>query len=182
MTACRYGTCVSRNANSVLNSGQYVVLRPAPPFPDKPSIAVLPFDNLSGDSKQDYFAEGITESVITELSRFRNLFVIARNSTFGYQDKPMTTKQVSEELGVQYVLEGSVQRSTDRVRVNVQLVDAPTGRHLWGERYDKELNDLFAVQDEVTGQIVATLATEDGRLAKAWQERTARKGTESLSA
>jgi len=152
------------------------------PLPDKPSIAVLPFDNLSGDSKQDYFAEGVTESVITELSRFRNLFVIARNSTFGYQDKPMTTKQVSEELGVQYVLEGSVQRSTDRVRVNVQLVDALTGRHLWGERYDKELNDLFLVQDEVTGQIVATLAAEDGRLAKAWQERTARKGTESLSA
>ncbi len=152
------------------------------PLPDKPSIAVLPFDNLSGDSKQDYFADGVTESVITELSRFRNLFVIASNSTFGYQDKPMTTKQVSEELGVQYVLEGSVQRSTDRVRVNVQLVDALTGRHLWGERYDKELNDLFVVQDEVTGQIVATLATEDGRLAKAWQERTARKGTESLSA
>ena len=151
-------------------------------LPSEPSIVVLPFNNLSGESEQDFLADGFTESVTTELSRFRNLFVIARNSTISYQDKPMNPKQVSEELGVQYVLEGSVQRSMDRVRVNVQLIDAITGRHLWGERYDKELNDIFAVQDEITGQIVASLATEDGRLAKAWQERTARKGTESLSA
>ncbi len=152
------------------------------PLPEKPSIAVLPFTNMSGDPEQEYFADGITESVITELSRFRNLFIIARNSTLSYKGNSRKARQVSEALGVQYVLEGNVQRSKDRVRINVQLVDALTGRHLWGERYDKALIDLFAVQDEVTREIVATLATEDGRLAKAWQERTARKGTENLNA
>jgi adenylate cyclase len=156
--------------------------RMAFPLPEKPSIAVLAFDNLIGDPAQDYFADGITGSVITELSRFRNLFVIAGNSTFAYKGKVVKVQQVAEDLGVQYILEGSVQRSKDRIRINVQLIDAITGRHLWVERYDKELNDLFAVQDEVTRQIVATLATESGRLAKAWQERTARKGTESLNA
>ena len=158
------------------------VQRMAYPLPEKPSIAVLPFSNFSADPEQDHFAEGITESVITELSRFRNLFVIDRNSTLSYQGKSMKARQVSEDLGVQYILEGNVQRSKDRVRINVQLIDALTGRHLWGERYDKDLSDLFAVQDEVTREIVATLATEDGRLAKAWQERTARKGTDSLNA
>jgi len=156
--------------------------RMAYPLPEKPSIAVLAFDNLSGDPAQDYFADGITESIITELSRFRNLFVVARNSTFIYKGKAVEVQQVAEDFGVQYVLEGSVQRSKDRVRINVQLIDAITGWHLWAERYDRELNDLFAVQDEVTRQIVATLATQEGRLAKAWQERTARKGTVSLKA
>jgi adenylate cyclase len=151
-------------------------------LPDKPSIAVLAFDNMSGDPEQDYFADGITDNIITELSRFRNLFVVARNSTFTYKGKAVKVQQVAEDLGVQYVLEGSVQRSKERMRINVQLIDAITGRHLWVERYDKELNDLFAVQDEVARQIVATLANESGRLAKAWQERTARKGTESLNA
>ena len=156
--------------------------RMAFPLPEKPSIAVLAFDNLSGDPAQDYFADGITESVITELSRFRNIFVIARNSTFTYKGKAVKVQQVSEDLGVQYVLEGSVQRSKDRVRINVQLIDAITGWHLWAERYDRELDDLFAVQDEVTRQIVATLATEGGLLADAWQKRTVRKRTESLKA
>ncbi len=156
--------------------------RMAFPLPEKPSIAVLAFDNMSGDPKQEYFADGITDNIITELSRFRNLVVVGRNSTFTYKGKAVKVQRVSEDLGVQYVLEGSVQRSKDRIRINVQLIDAITGRHLWAERYDKELNDLFAVQDEVTRQIVATLATESGRLAKAWQERTARKGTESLNA
>ena len=156
--------------------------RMAFPLPEKPSIAVLPFTNMSGDPEQEYFANGITESVVTELSRFQNLFVIARNSTRSYKSNSREARQVSEAMGVRYVLEGNVQRSKDRVRINVQLVDALTGRHLWGERYDKALIDLFAVQDEVTREIVATLATEDGRLAKAWQERTARKGTESLNA
>ncbi len=158
------------------------VERMAFPLPEKPSIAVLAFDNLSGDPKQEYFADGITDNVITELARFRNLFVVARNSSFTFKGKAVKVQQVAEDLGVQYVLEGSVQRSKERIRINVQLIDAITGRHLWAERYDKELNDLFAVQDEVTRQIVATLATESGRLAKAWQERTARKGTESLNA
>jgi adenylate cyclase len=156
--------------------------RMAFPLPEKPSIAVLAFDNLSGDPEQGYFADGITDNIITELARFRNLFVVARNSSFTYKGKAVKVQQVAEDLGVQYVLEGSVQRSKERIRINVQLIDAITGRHLWAERYDKELNDLFAVQDEVTQQIVATLANESGRLAKAWQERTARKGTESLNA
>ena len=158
------------------------VERMAFPLPDRPSIAVLPFDNLSGDPEQDYFADGLTENIITELSRFPSLFVIARNSTFTYKDGPVKVQQVSEELGVQYVLEGSVQRSQERIRISVRLVDATTGRHLWSERYDNDLDDFLAVQDAATEQIVATLATERGELADAWQERTARKGTESLEA
>ena len=152
------------------------------PLPDRPSIAVLPFDNLSGDPEQDYFADGITENVITELSRFRNLFVIARNSTVTYKGGAVKVREVSEELGVQYILKGSVQRANERVRISAQLIDAITGRHLWAERYDRDLDDLFAVQDDVTRQIVATLATEGGLLADAWQKRTVRKGTESLKA
>ena len=152
------------------------------PLPDRPSIAVLPFDNLSGDPEQDYFADGIAENVITELSRFRNLFVIARNSTVTYKGGAVKVREVSEELGVQYILKGSVQRANERVRISAQLIDAITGRHLWAERYDRDLDDLFAVQDDVTRQIVATLATEGGLLADAWQKRTVRKRTESLKA
>jgi adenylate cyclase len=124
------------------------------PLPDLPSIAVLPFVNMSGDSNQDFFSDGITESIITALSKVPRLFVIARNSTFTYKGKPVKVKQVSEELGVRYVLEGSVQRSGNRLRITAQLIDALTGHHLWAERYDRDLKDIFAVQDEITMKIL----------------------------
>jgi TolB-like protein/predicted Zn-dependent protease len=158
------------------------VERMAFPLPDKPSIAVLPFNNLSGDTKQDYLVDGITETIITELSRFRGLFVIARNSVFAYQGKPVKVQQVAEDLGVQYVLEGSMQRSADRVRITAQLIDATTGNHVWAESYDRELADIFAVQDEVTERIVASLGAYQGELAEAARERAKRKKPASLSA
>lgn len=142
------------------------------PLPENPSIAVLPFANLSKDPDQDCFCDGLTEDVITELSRFRDLFVIASNSCFTYKGKAVKIQRVSEELGVQYVLEGSVQRSGDRVRISVQLIDGQTGRHLWSQRYDRGFDDVFEVQDDLTEQIVGTLATGyGGRLRKAWQKR-----------
>jgi len=127
------------------------------PMPDLPSIAVLPFENMSGDSKQEFLSDGITETIITALSKVPNVFVIARNSTFTYKGKPVKVKQVSEELGVRYVLEGSVQRSGDRIRINAQLIDALTGRHIWAERYDSDLKDLFALQDEITIKILTAI-------------------------
>ena len=127
------------------------------PLPDKPSLAVLPFDNLSGDSSQDYFSDGITESIITALSNVSNLFVIARNSTFTYKGKPVKVQQVAEELGVRYVLEGSLQKSGDRVRITAQLIDALTGHHLWAENYDREFGDIFALQDDITEHVTLAL-------------------------
>jgi TolB-like protein/class 3 adenylate cyclase/Tfp pilus assembly protein PilF len=127
------------------------------PLPEKPSIAVLPFDNISGDSEQDYIADGFTENIITGLSQIPEMFVIARNSVFTYKGKPVKIKQVSEELGVKYVLEGSIQKAGDRLRVNAQLIDALEGHHLWAERYDRELNDLFKLQDEITIKILKAL-------------------------
>lgn len=127
------------------------------PLPDKPSIAVLPFDNLSDDPQQAYFADGITEDIITTLSRMPFLFVIARNSTFVYKGRPVRVQQVAEELGVRYVLEGSVQRAGGKVRITAQLIDALSGNHLWAERYDRELKDLFALQDEITHEIAIAL-------------------------
>jgi adenylate cyclase len=127
-------------------------------LPDKPSIAVLPFQNMSGDPEQDYFCDGITEDIITELSRFSDLFVIARNSSFQYKDKAVDLRQVGRELGVRYLLEGSIRRGVDRVRITAQLVDAGTGAHRWAERYDRELKDVFAIQDEVARTIAAILA------------------------
>jgi adenylate cyclase len=127
------------------------------PLPDLPSIAVLPFENMSGDPKQEFFSDGITETIITALSKVPNLFVIAQNSTFTYKGKPVKVKQVSEELGVQYVLKGSVQKSGDRIRINVQLIDAFTGRHIWAERYDRDLTDIFALQDEITLKVLAAI-------------------------
>jgi len=120
------------------------------PLPEKPSIAVLPFDNMSDDPKQEYFSDGITEEIITALSKLDQLFVIARNSTFTYKGKPVKVKQVAEELGVRYVLEGSVRKSEDRVRITAQLIDAISGHHLWAERYDRDLKDIFTLQDEIT--------------------------------
>jgi len=127
------------------------------PLPDLPSIAVLPFKNMSGDPKQEFFSDGITETIITALSKVPNLFVIARNSTFTYKGKPVKVKQVSEELGVQYVLEGSIQKSGDRIRINAQLIDAFTGRHIWAERYDRYLTDIFVLQDEITLKVLAAI-------------------------
>jgi len=143
----------------------------APPLalPDKPSIAVLPFENLSGDPNQEYFADGVSEDIITELTRFSDLFVIARNSSFKYKGKAVDLRQVGRELGVRYVLEGSIRRSGDRVRISAQLVDSGTGAHRWAERYDRELKDVFAIQDEVALTIAAVLAAH---VNKAEAERT----------
>ena len=127
------------------------------PLPDLPSIAVLPFVNMSEDPKQEFLSDGITENIITALSKVPRLFVIARNSTFVYKGKPVNVKQVSEELGVQYVLEGSVQRSADRIRITAQLIDALKGHHIWAERYDRDLTDLFALQDEITIRILQAI-------------------------
>jgi adenylate cyclase len=124
------------------------------PLPDLPSIAVLPFVNMSEDPKQEFLSDGITENIITALSKVPALFVIARNSTFTYKGKPVKVKQVSEELGVRYVLEGSVQRSTDRIRVTAQLIDALNGHHIWAERYDRKIEDIFALQDDITMKIL----------------------------
>ena len=139
---------------------------------DKPSVAVLPFDNMSGDPSQVYFADGISENIITDLSRFRDLTVIARNSSFSYRGNAVNIMKISRELGASYVLEGSVQRAGDRIRVNVQLIEGGTGKHLWANRYDRQIEDIFGVQDEITEIIVGTLATSyGGRLQKAWQSR-----------
>jgi TolB-like protein/class 3 adenylate cyclase/tetratricopeptide (TPR) repeat protein len=156
---------------------------PALPLPDKPSIAVLPFDNLSGDPRQERLAGGLTEDVITDLSRFRELFVIARNSTEAYKGKPVDVRQVARELGVRYVLEGSLQIDGDQVRITAQLIDGTTGNHVWAERYERPLDDVFAVQDEVTKKIAGTLAPSmGGVLARAERESARRKPPESLQA
>jgi TolB-like protein/Flp pilus assembly protein TadD len=128
------------------------------PLPDKPSIAVLPFSNMSDDPSQNYFADGMTEDLITDLSKVSGLFVIARNSSFSYKGQQVKVRQVAEELGVRYVLEGSVRRVGEQVRINAQLIDATTGGHLWADRYDGTLADVFVLQDQVTRRIVAALA------------------------
>jgi TolB-like protein/Flp pilus assembly protein TadD len=147
---------------------------PPLPLPDKPSIAVLPFVNMSGDPEQDYFSDGLTEEIISCLSRVPKLFVIARNSTFTYKGKPVKVQQVSEELGVRYVLEGSVRKARDRVRVTAQLIDATTGHHLWSERYDRELKDIFALQDEITMKIITAMQVKltEGERARLWGKAT----------
>jgi adenylate cyclase len=128
-----------------------------PALPDKPSIAVLPFDNMSGDAEQGYFADGITEDIITDLSKVSGLFVIARNSSFAYKGRSTDIRQVSRELGVRYVLEGSVRRVAGRVRINAQMIDGSNGGHLWADRFDRDISDIFSVQDEVTRTIVGAL-------------------------
>jgi adenylate cyclase len=143
--------------------------RPALALPDRPSIAVLAFTSMSGDPDQGYFSDGITEDIITGLSRFSELFVIARNSSFQYKGKSPDIRQVGRELGVRYVLQGSIRRAGDRVRISAQLIDAATGAHRWAERYDRELKDVFAVQDEVSRGIVAILVAH---VNKAEAERT----------
>ncbi len=142
--------------------------------PEKPSIAVLPFDNLSGDPEQEYFSDGITEEIITALSKVPKMFVIARNSTFTYKGKPVKVQQVGEELGVQYVLEGSVRKAGNRVRIAAQLVETVSGHHLWAERYDRDLKDIFALQDEITFKILTALQVTitEGERARVWATRT----------
>ncbi len=147
---------------------------PAVPVPpERPAIAVLPFQNMSGDAEQAYFADGITEDIITELSRFRFLFVIARNSSSSYKGQAEEPRRVAQELGVRYVLQGSVRKAGDRVRVNAQLSDGTTGAHLWAERYDRTLEDIFAVQEEVTRGVVSAVATEIERAEIAQARRPA---------
>ena len=153
--------------------------RMAYPLPEEPSIAVLPFENMSRDPKQKYFTDGLTEEIITSLSRIPHMFVIARNSTFTYKGKPVKVQQVAEELGVRYILEGSVRKSGDRVRITAQLIDALTGRHLWAERYDRELKDLFALQDDITLNILKALEV---KLSPGTGQGLTEKGTESLDA
>jgi adenylate cyclase len=130
------------------------------PLPDKPSIAVLPFQNMSGDPEQEYFADGMVEEIITALSRIRWFFVIARNSTFTYKGRAVDVKQIGRELGVRYVLEGSVRKAGNRIRVTAQLVESESGNHVWAERYDRDLADIFAVQDEITERVVAAIEPE----------------------
>ena len=149
------------------------------PLPDKPSIAVMPFLNMTGDQNQDFFCDGLTESLITALSKVPQLFVIARESTFRYKGKEVKTKQVSEELGVQYVLEGSVQRAGDRVRVTAQLIEALTGHHLWSERYDRSVKDIFDLQDEITMKILTELRV---KITEGETVRIQAKGTNNLQA
>ena len=149
------------------------------PLPDKPSIAVLPFQNMSGDPEQEYFADGMAEEIITALSRFHGLFVIARNSSFAYKGRTVDVKQVGRELGVRYVLEGSVRKAGNKVRVTGQLIDAATGAHLWAERFDGGLEDTFDLQDQVTASVIGAIAP---KLEQAEIERARRKPTESLDA
>ena len=146
---------------------------------DKPTIAILPFVNMSGEPDQEFFVDGITEDILTELSRFRELFVISRNSAFVYKGKQFSAQKVARELGVQYVVEGSVRKAGSRVRITVQLINAETDGHLWAERYDRELADIFAIQDEVTSSIVSILP---GRIAAAAHDRVQRKPPENLAA
>ncbi|NIM97279.1 MAG: tetratricopeptide repeat protein [candidate division Zixibacteria bacterium] len=149
------------------------------PLPEKPSIAVLPFTNMSDDPGQDYFSDGLTEEIITALSQIQNMFVIARNSTNAYKGKDVEIKQVAEELGVRYVVEGSVRMAEDRVRITAQLIDAITGKYLWAERWDRDLADIFALQDEITKKIITSL---DVTLLKGEDARRLAQSTDNLEA
>jgi TolB-like protein/Tfp pilus assembly protein PilF len=149
------------------------------PLPDKPSIAVLPFQNMSGDPEQEYFADGMVDDIITALSRFKSLFVIARNSSFSYKGKSPDIRQVGRELGVRYVLEGSVRKAGSRLRISGQLIDASTGAHLWADRFDGALEDVFELQDQVTERVVAAIAP---RLEQAAIDRSSRKTARNLGA
>ena len=151
----------------------------APALPDRPSIAVLPFDNLSGDPEQEYFSDGLTEDLITDLSQLSGLFVTSRHAVFQYKGRQAPPRQVAKDLGVRYVLEGSVRRAANRVRINAQLIDAATGFHLWAQRYDRDLEDIFALQDEITRAIVAALEV---RLTARERAGIERRYTENLEA
>jgi TolB-like protein/Flp pilus assembly protein TadD len=153
--------------------------KPPLPLPDKPSVAVLPFVNMSGDPEQEYLSDGMTDTLITDLSKISGLFVIARNSVFTYKGKPMRVEQISRELGVRYVLEGSVQKAGNRLRIGAQLIDASTSGNLWTERYDGKMDDVFALQDKITEKIVTALAV---KLTASEKEQVARKETDNIAA
>ncbi len=167
------------SAGSIVVKNRYFPSTPLLPLPDKPSIAVPPFVNISEDPKQEYFSDGMTEDLITDLSKFSNLFVIARNSVFTYKGKAVKVAEVGRELGVRYVLEGSVRKAEDQVRITARLVDTTTGHHLWSERYDRELKDIFALQDEIIQQIVGNLNVE---VQRAELVRVRRTPTNNLTA
>jgi len=152
---------------------------PRPALPDKPSIAVLPFQNMSGDPEQEYFVDGMVEDIITGLSRIKWLFVIARNSSFTYKGKAVDIRQVGRELGVRYVLEGGVRKAGNRLRVSTQLIEAETGAHLWAERFDGELDDAFVLQDQITERVVGVV---EPSVQRSEIERARRKPPESLGA
>jgi adenylate cyclase len=149
------------------------------PLSDKPSIAVLPFKNLSGATEQEYFSDGVTNDIITDLSKFSGLFIIASNTVFTYKNKSVRVEEIGQELGVRYVVEGSVQKAGDKVRINAQLIDTATGHHLWAERYERDLKDIFALQGEIVQTIVATLAI---KVRETEMDRSMRKDTTSLEA
>ena len=155
---------------------------PVVEVPKGPAIAVLPFVNLSGDPKQEYFSDGLTEDILTELSRARDLRVLARNTTFQYKGKAVDVMKLGRELKVRYVLEGSIQRSDDRLRVTAQLIDTETGSHVWADRYDREMADVFLVQDEIVNQIVAKIAGSYGAIEHAEANSAARKNPEQIQA
>ena len=157
----------------------FLTEKTALPLPDNPSIAVLPFENMTGDPKQEYFTDGFTEQIITSLSKISSLFVIARNSSFTYKGKPVKVQKVGKELGVRYVLEGSIQKFSSRIRINVQLIDAISGKHVWAESYDRDLKDIFGLQDEVILKILTAMQVNltAGEQARVWAE-----GTKSLEA
>ena len=155
------------------------ISKPAIPLAERASIVVLPFKNLSGDPEQEYFSDGITNDIITDLSKFREMLVIASNTVFTYKNKPINVKQVSEALSVRYVLEGTVQKASNKVRINAQLIDAHTEHHLWAERFDRDLKDLFALQEEIVQTIVTTLAI---KISAAERARAMRKDTDNLEA
>jgi adenylate cyclase len=173
---------VSLSEDEPKHQGQFTspkgIVNPLP-LPDRPSIAVLPFANMSGDPEQEYFADGVVEDILTALARFPRLFVIARNSSFIYKGRAVDVKQVGRELGVRYVLEGSIRRAGSRVRITGQLIHADTGAHLWADRFDGELTDIFSLQDEITEQVVGAI---EPRLLKAEVEMAARKRPSSLTA
>ena len=156
-----------------------VTSAPAPALPDKPSIAVLPFLNMSGDQEQEYFVDGMTEDLITDLSKVSGLFVIARNSSFTYKGKAVDVKRIGRELGVRHVLEGSVRKAGNRVRITAQLIDAGSGGHLWAERFDRDLTDIFSMEDEVVEKIVSALAVT---LTQGEEQRLRRRGTGNVEA
>ena len=149
------------------------------PLPDKPSIAVLPFVNMSDDPKQEYFSDGMSEDLITDLSRISGLLVLSRSTTFVYKGQSVKIEEIAKELGVQYVLEGSVRKVGEQIRINAQLIDGSTGHHLWADRYDRKLKDIFQLQDEITRQIATSLAV---KLTKADQEHVADKETNNIQA
>ena len=165
--------------DGMANEGPGREARPALALPDRPAVAVLPFSNMSGEPEQEYFSDGISEDIITALSKLRWFFVIARNSSFIYKNKPVHMNQVAEELGVRYVVEGSVRKDGDRVRISAQLNDVMTGSHIWAERYDRKLEDVFAVQDEITAAIVSAI---EPQLYAAENIHAQRKAPDSMDA